>query len=563
MQRLFQFRGGVHLREHKKDAMTQPVQAARLPKQLVLPLQQHIGAPAEAVVAVGDPVLKGQLIARPGSTISAPVHASSSGTVVAITEHPVSHPSHLDAPCIIIDTDGEERWHTDRHSVTHYHELPPEKIREHIRDAGIVGMGGAGFPAHIKLNPDDHVVDTLILNGAECEPYITCDEMLLRERALEVIVGLRIMRYAVQAKRCIIGIENNKPAAFRALQEQVRNTGADFIDVIQVPTVYPAGGEKQLIRVLTGKEVPASGLPLDIGVVCHNVGTAYAVYRAIEFGEPLISRYVTLAGSVAHARNLEVLIGTPVINLIEECGGNRNTLSRVILGGPMMGTALHDITAPVTKTTNCILVNSTVGDVPLPTRDKHVMPCIRCGNCAVSCPIGLLPQQLYWYAHAKDFDKVQDYHLFDCIECGCCDYVCPSQIPLVHYFRYAKTEIWAQQREKTLADIARERHQFREQRLERDKREKQERHKKKRAALKPAGNAVNKEEETKKAAIQAALDRAGAKRESQQIKPKNTQNLTPDQQQKIDEADARRSESNNRTINGTTGKQNVQQDKHP
>ncbi len=559
MRRLFQFHGGVHLKEHKKDAMTQSVQAARLPKQLVLPLQQHIGAPAEAIVAVGDKVLKGQLIARPTSTISAPVHASSSGTVVAIANHPVSHPSHLDAPCIIIDTDGEERWHTDRHPITNYHELPSEKIRAHIRDAGIVGMGGAGFPAHIKLTPGDHVVDTLILNGAECEPYITCDEMLLRERALEVIVGLRIMRYALQAKRCIIGVENNKAAAFRALQEQVRNTGADFIDVIQVPTVYPTGGEKQLIQVLTGKEVPAGGLPLDIGIVCHNVGTAYAVYRAIEFAEPLISRYVTVAGSVAHARNLEVLIGTPVIDLIEECGGNRNTLSRVILGGPMMGTALHNVTAPVTKTTNCILVNSTIGDVPLPSRDKHAMPCIRCGNCATACPIDLLPQQLYWYAHAKDFDKVQDYHLFDCIECGCCDYVCPSQIPLVHYFRYAKTEIWAQQHEKALADIARERHQFREQRLEREKREKQERHKKKRAALKPAGNAANKEDAAKKAAIQAAMERAKTKRENNSIKPKNTQSLTTEQQQKISEADARRTESNNGTIN----KQDVDVQRNP
>jgi len=563
MRRLFQFHGGVSLKEHKKDAMTRPVKTAHLSKQLILPLQQHIGAPAEAVVAIGDKVLKGQLIARPSNTVSAPVHASSSGTVVAITKHPVSHPSHLDAPCIIIDTDGEEHWHADRQPVANYHELPPEKVREHIRDAGIVGMGGAGFPAHIKLNPSNHVVDTLILNGAECEPYITCDEMLLRERALEVIVGLRIMRYALQAKRCIIGIENNKAAAFRALQEQVRNTGADFIDVIQVPTVYPTGGEKQLIQVLTGKEVPANGLPLDIGVVCHNVGTAYAVYRAIEFGEPLISRYVTIAGSVAHTRNLEVPIGTPVIDLIEECGGNRNTLSRVILGGPMMGSALHDITAPITKTTNCILVNSSIGDVPLPSRDKHAMPCIRCGNCATACPIDLLPQQLYWYARAKDFDKIQDYHLFDCIECGCCDYVCPSQIPLVHYFRYAKTEIWAQQREKTLADIARERHQFREQRLEREKQEKQERHKKKRAALKPAGNAASKEEEAKKAVIQAAMDRAKAKRESNGSKPKNTQNLTTEQQQKISETDARRTKLNNDTTDKPDVQRDLLQDNNP
>ncbi len=559
MRRLFQFHGGVHLKEHKKDATAQPVQMARLPKQLVLPLQQHIGEPAEPVVAAGDKVLKGQLIAKPTSAISAPVHASSSGTVVGIVGHPVSHPSHLDAPCIIIDTDGEERWIDNKPTVLNYHELPPEMIREHIRDAGIVGMGGAGFPAHVKLNPGKHKVDTLILNGAECEPYITCDEMLLRERALEVIVGLRIMRYTLQAKCCIIGVENNKPKAIRALEEQVRNTGADFIKVVSVPTVYPTGGEKQLIQVLTGKEVPAGGLPLDIGVVCNNVGTAYAVYRAIEFGEPLISRYVTVAGSVAHARNLEVLIGTPVIDLIEECGGNRNTLSRVILGGPMMGIALHDVTIPVTKTTNCILVNSTVGDVPLPSRDAHAMPCIRCGSCATSCPVDLLPQQLYWYARAKDFDKVQDYHLFDCIECGCCDYVCPSQIPLVHYFRYAKTEIWAQQEEKHQADIARERHQFREARLEREKREKQERHKQKRAALDAKkGGSADDAADAKKAAIQAAMDRARSKREAADITPKNTQSLTVEQQQQIREADARRATSTN-----TAHKLDTQTDNKP
>jgi electron transport complex protein RnfC len=548
MRRLFQFHGGVHLKEHKRDATAQPVQPARLPKHLVLPLQQHIGEPAEAIVEVGDKVRKGQLIATPIGAISAPVHASSSGTVVAIANHAVSHPSHLDAPCIIIETDGEERWIDGRQPVANYHALPPEEIRDRIRNAGIVGMGGAGFPAHIKLDPRQHVIDTLILNGAECEPYITCDEMLLRERALEVIVGLRIMRYALQAKRCIIGVENNKPAAIRALQDQVRNTGADFIDVIEVPTVYPTGGEKQLIQVLTGKEVPSGGLPLDVGVVCHNVGTAYAVYRAIEFDEPLISRYVTVAGSVAHARNLEVLIGTPVIDLIEECGGNRNTLSRIIMGGPMMGIALHDETIPVTKTTNCILVNARSGDVPLASKDNLAMPCIRCGNCATACPVDLLPQQLYWYARAKDFDKAQDYHLFDCIECGCCDYVCPSQIPLVHYFRYAKTEIWAQQHEKALSDIARERHQFREERLEREKREKQERHKQKRAALDASNTGNTGTENTaadaKKAAIQAAMERAKNKREANAIQPKNVDNLTADQQRKIDEANARRTSHN-------------------
>jgi electron transport complex protein RnfC len=541
MSRLFHFQGGVVLKAHKDEATAYPVQQAKLPKRLILPLRQHIGEPAEPMVKVGDRVLKGQMIARPADSVSAPVHASSSGTVVAIEEHSIPHPSGLSAPCIIIDTDGQEEWRPRQRYIHNYHDLTPEQLRAHIRDAGIVGMGGAGFPSYIKLNPNGHQVDTLILNAAECEPYITCDEMLLREHALEVIVGLRIMRYALQAKECIIGIENNKPSAVRALEEQVRNTGADFIKVVQVPTIYPAGGEKQLIHVLTGKEVPANGIPLDIGMVCHNVGTAYAIFRAIEHDEPLISRYVTIAGSVAHARNLEVLIGTPVIDVIRECGGNPATLSRIIMGGPMMGMALHSEQVPAIKTTNCLLVNARVGDVPLPSRSPYSMPCIRCGACVTACPVGLLPQQIYWYARAKDFDKVQDYHLFDCIECGCCDYVCPSQIPLVHFYRYAKTEIWQQEQERKQADIARERHQFHELRLEREKQERAERHKQKRAAIKPQGKAAE-DETAKKAAIQAAMERARAKREASQVKPKNVDNLTEEQKRQIEEVDKRRAQ---------------------
>jgi electron transport complex protein RnfC len=548
MRRLFHFRGGVRLKEHKKDTTAQPVQQARLPKRLVLPLQQHIGAPAKPVVAVGDTVLKGQLIARAASLISAPVHASSSGRVIAIDNHPIPHPSGLSIPCITIKTDGREQWRPRSDRIDDYHALSPMELREIIRDAGIVGLGGAGFPSHVKLNPDEHTIETLILNGAECEPYITCDEMLLQEHARDIIAGLHIMRYVLNAKRCIIGVENNKLPAFYALQAQVRKLGADFIEVVQVPTVYPTGGEKQLIQVLTGKEVPAGALPIDLGIVCHNVGTAYAVYRAVARDEPLISRYITIAGNIAHARNLEVLIGTPVIDLIEECGGDPQQLSQVIMGGPMMGVALPSVEVPAVKTTNCILVNSTLSDVPLPSRDRHAMPCIRCGQCADACPVNLLPQQLYWHARAKDFDKVQDYHLFDCIECGCCDYVCPSQIPLVQYYRFAKTEIWAQEQAKKLADLARERHQFHELRIEREKRERAERHKQKRAALKK-GDDKSDTTATKKAAIEAAMARVRAKRETSIAQAKNTDNLTPGQQQLIAEADARRTREHTATPN--------------
>ncbi len=537
MHRLFQFKGGVVLKEHKKDSTALPVQPAKLPPTLTLPLKQHIGVAAEPVVAVGDEVLKGQLIARAGDTLSAPLHAPSSGAVIAIADQPIPHPSGLSAPCIVIETDGEERWRPRQRSVFNFAELSAQELREIIRDAGIVGLGGAGFPAAVKLDPRGHEVELLILNGAECEPYITCDEMLLREHALEVLAGLLMMRHALNAQRCIIAVENNKPKAFRALHEEIQNTGAN-VELVEVPTIYPTGSEKQLIQVLTGKEVPTGGLPIDIGMVCHNVGTAYAVYRAVEFDEPLISRYVTVAGSVAHARNLKVLFGTPLGNLIEECGGNRRTLRRVIVGGPMMGTAMHSDTVPVVKTTNCVLVESVMHDVPLPSRDEYAMPCIRCGNCAHACPVNLLPQQLYWYARARDFDKIQDYNLFDCIECGCCDYVCPSQIPLVGYYRYAKSEIWNQDAEKRQADLARERHQFREFRLEREKKERAERHKKKRSAVSKAGG------DDKKAAIEAAMARVRAKKAEQDSAPKNTDNLTPAQQRQVDEADRRRREEN-------------------
>ncbi len=533
MHRLFQFRGGVVLKEHKKEATALPVQPAKLPATLILPLKQHIGSPAEPVVAVGDKVLKGQLVARAGDAICAPLHAPSSGTVTAISDHPVPHASGMSAPCIVIETDGEERWRPRERTLSHATELDAQTLREIIRDAGIVGLGGAGFPAAVKLDPGGHPVDTLILNGAECEPYITCDEMLLREHAREVLSGLLAMRHALAAKRCVIGIENNKPEAFRALCEAVRHTD---VEVVEVPTIYPTGSEKQLIQILTGKEVPSGGLPIDIGIVCHNVGTAYAVYRAVELDQPLISRYVTIAGSVAHARNLEVLIGTPLGNLVEECGGNRDSLRRLIVGGPMMGTAMHSDAVPVVKGTNCVLVESTSHDVPLPSRDAYAMPCIRCGNCASACPVNLLPQQMYWYARARDFDKIQDYNIFDCIECGCCDYVCPSQIPLVGYYRYAKSEIWNQEAEKRQADLARERHQFREFRLEREKKERAERHKKKRSAVTQGGS------DDKQAAIQAAMARVRAKKSEQDSTPKNTDNLTPAQQKAIDDADRRRKE---------------------
>lgn len=514
--KLWRFHGGLHLPEHKQETCNRPSVKARIPARLILPLQQHIGQPAEPVVKIGGRVLKGQMVARASGYVSAPIHASTSGTVIGINELPVPHPSGLTAPCIIIEPDGKDEW-IERHPVADYRQLDPVELRNLIREAGIVGLGGAGFPSFIKLNPGPgKVVETLILNGAECEPYITCDDRLMRERPQEVIGGLMILRHALQARQCIIGIEDNKPEAYKALAEALRSysgTEAEGIHVVQIPTIYPTGGEKQLIKVVTGKEVPSHGLPISIGVVCHNVGTAAAVYRCITAGEPLISRLVTVTGKgVAQPCNLETLIGTPVRELIEQCSGYTEDVEQLILGGPMMGIAVHTDAIPVTKTTNCILAPAR-DELPAP---QPAMPCIRCGECTRVCPTNLLPQQMYWYARAKDFDKVQDYNLFDCIECGCCTYVCQSHIPLVHYFRFAKTEIWAQEREKKKAEYARKRHESRVQRMEREKAERAERMRQKKET--PAAETAGAPD-PKKAAIEAALERVRAKRTAAQAAP--------------------------------------------
>ena len=505
MRKLWSFHGGLKLDGHKAMSMQTPIRTAALPAQLVLPLRQHIGEPAYPIVDVGDRVLAGQMIAQAEGFISAPLHASSSGTVTAIEQRPIAHPSGMPGLCIVIDTDGQDEWIELTPHQQNYKRLDPSALRNLIRDAGIVGLGGAGFPTFIKLNPGARKnIDILILNGAECEPYITCDAMLMHERPRKIIDGIIIMRHALQAKQCVIAIEDNKPDAIAAMQAALSAQEKTIIEVVTIPTRYPAGSEKQLIKTITGMEIPAHSLPVQHGIVCHNMGTAVAVGEAVLKGKPLISRIVTVTGhAITQPGNFDARIGTPMRDLLSQAQLDQARLDRLIMGGSMMGFEVHDDVSPVLKTTNCLLA-TVPEDV---SANQPVLPCIRCGECTKACPAGLLPQQLYWYARAKDFTMAQKYNLFDCIECGCCTYVCPSHIPLVQYYRFAKTEIHAQERDKQKSDIARQRHEFNLYRKERKQQEDEERRRKKKELLNKSVVIGDKQD-----AIAAALARVEAKK---------------------------------------------------
>ena len=547
---LFKFKGGVKPDTNKAPSVQAPIGIAPLPALLIVPLHQSIGGMPHPLVQAGDRVLKGQRIGDPDKWVSSAVHAPTSGTVLAVEERITAHPSGLPTLSVLIEPDGRDEW-IERTTVD-YKTLAPERVREILRDSGVVGLGGAVFPSHAKLTAAKSVpMDELVINGAECEPFMTCDDMLMRERAEDIVRGIGIFRDLLAPKRVLIGIEDNKLEAVTAMKAAVEKVGETF-EVIAVPTRYPAGGARQLIRVLTGKEVPASKRSPEMGVQCFNVATAYTAWRAIAHGEPVLSRIVTLTGNVEQPRNWEVLLGTPIKELIS-LGQAKTDTNSYLMGGPMMGFEIPNLDAPIVKASNCIIASSATMFPPAAPE----MPCIRCGSCAEVCPHELQPFEMYWFSRAKNFGKTQEYNIFDCIECGCCSYVCPSHIPLVQYFRFAKSEIWSRERDKSLADAAKARFEFRNERDEREKAEKAARLAKA-AAAKAAEKKAEPvaEDETlpvapaatsdapidaqaaKKAAIAAAIERARVQREN--VQPKNTDGLTIAQRKEIAEIEARR-----------------------
>ncbi len=471
--RLHGFPGGLPLPGHKGLSLTRPIARLSPSAQHILPLHQHIGEGARPCVAPGDRVRRGQKIADPGGYISAALHAPTSGNVIAIEDRPVPHPSGLAAPCIVIESDGTDEPAPPLPALSDYTRLPPMTIRTRIREAGIVGLGGACFPTSVKLTPGpDRRIETLVLNGAECEPYIACDEALLRERPDEILEGACIMMHVARTAQCVVALEDRQVEAIEAVRHALRERNDPRLSLTVLPSRYPTGSENQLLYALTGKEVPSDGLPADIGLLCQNVATAASVKRAILDGEPLISRIVTVTGgAIAHPANVEARLGTPFADLVAACGGFGDHPERLLMGGPMMGFECRDTRLPVIKGTNCLLA-PLPGELPA---QGHETACIRCGECARVCPARLLPQQLWWYAQAGNWEATQRYRLFDCIECGLCAHVCPSSIPLVQSYRHAKGEIRAAELARDRADHARTRHDAHLERIAREKAEREAR----------------------------------------------------------------------------------------
>jgi electron transport complex protein RnfC len=451
--RVLTFKGGVHPPEEKHHTECKAIEDIPVPDRVFIPLSQHTGAPARVLVKKGDRVKKGQMIGEAAGFISAPVHASISGTVVSVADYP--HPFGKPQPAVEIESDGKsyrpegsegsggEEADTSLSPISDWENADPKDFKQRISGSGIVGMGGATFPTHVKLSPPEgKTIDALILNGAECEPYITADHRLMLEAPEKVVTGLRIIMRILGLSKAIIAIENNKPDAIAKIREVAREFPG--IRVVAMKVKYPQGSEKQLIKAVLNRDVPAGGLPMDVGSLVQNVGTAVAIFDAVTLSTPLIERVVTVTGpAIKDPKNLRARIGTPVSRLLEFCGGINGDAGKVILGGPMMGLCQSTLDVPVIKGTNGVLV--------LRRRDVKILepgPCIRCGSCVRACPMFLLPNIIGLFVRTDRIEDAEAYRVMDCMECGSCAYVCPSNIPLVHLFRYAKSEIMAKRKKE-------------------------------------------------------------------------------------------------------------------
>ncbi|PWM38695.1 MAG: electron transport complex subunit RsxC [Clostridiales bacterium] len=428
---IHRFKGGVHPTPHK-NTRSKPIETLAPQKEMIYPLLQHIGAICEPCVKPGDDVKIGQKIADTPAAVAAPVHATVSGTVKKICDW--DHPTGNRIPAIIIENDFEDRRaECFQEACPDYQSKSPEELIAMIREAGIVGMGGAAFPTHIKLSSGLGRVDTVVVNAAECEPYLSSDHRVILENIDELLDGLKIVRYIMSAQNMYIGIENNKPDAISLLHKKLAKSR---VRVVILKTKYPQGGEKQLIRAVTGRVVPSGKLPADVGCLVMNVDTVIAIYRAIVNGSPLMRRIVTVAGhGVERSGNVNVRIGTPFSAVLQYFGYKPST-RKLIMGGPMMGTAQYSLDAPVIKSTSGLLC-FTKDQL---TADRDV-DCIRCGSCVAACPMQLVPSYIAQYVKAEKFEKVQALHAADCIECGCCSFTCPAKIPLIQYMRIGKQRV--------------------------------------------------------------------------------------------------------------------------
>ena len=508
------FGGGLSLQPNKAMSLSGPPVVMPVPRRLTVPLLQHIGMLSVPVVEPGDKVYKGQLIAETKANISACVHAPGSGIIINIEDAVLPTPSASTASCIIIETDDEDSWCEERQGIDDYAHTNPLEIQQAIRAAGIVGLGGAGFPSSVKLTPGLTLdIELLIINAAECEPYISCDETVIRHHVDELVTGIDILAHALRVDECVIAIEENKEEAITCLQDALARHNDKAIELKRVSSLYPAGGEKQLIKSLTGIAVSGDGLPVDVGIVTYNVNTALAVKRAVIDAEPLIRRMVTVTGpGIKQPQNVEVRIGTAIKDIIEFCGGYHDEADYLIVGGPMMGYRLADDNAPLIKKTNCLLA------LRRETRHEKASesPCIRCDECALVCPVALQPQQLHWHTKTFDANRLQDFRLFDCIECGCCSYVCPSHIPLVEQYRFAKKRIWNERRNKLTAQEHKLRYQHKQnrqfQRAARSERA---------ASEKLKRNAEHGTQQHKQQVIAAAVERVKQKRLQQSRRNNN------------------------------------------